>query len=288
MKKRLVNGSCIAILLLAASAAQAAGWSHTKGSYAGTVRSAQERLNQLGYYSGRVDGVVGYQTRQAISAFQLSNGFVETGTLTAETHQQIGSVYAQARDSYRDGAYTYPSNYATTYNGRPYHNGYVDPAAMYHGRASYYQQAAWAPAPAWNRAQVQALSVRYGQMAVVQDANNYSVTLNGQPVLNAANQPAALRVSQTYRLGGEDAVIFSAYDGAGGCGYKNYLLTVKDDGTYTPAQQIGNCSSNYQARVDGNMLYITFANPDGTYDNRDIWRYTNNTVGRVYDTMARL
>ena len=48
----------------------------SKGS---EVRRLQERLKELGYLSGSVDGVYGYQTRNAVISFQRHNGLTPDG-----------------------------------------------------------------------------------------------------------------------------------------------------------------------------------------------------------------
>ena len=45
-----------------------------------TVRAIQQRLNELGYDAGTVDGLFGPQTRSAIIAFQKEHGLEATGT----------------------------------------------------------------------------------------------------------------------------------------------------------------------------------------------------------------
>ncbi len=276
MKRAFLNGCSVLVMVMGlATAAQAAGST-------GIVRSAQERLNQLGYYTGGVDGVVGEQTRHAILDFQRRNGLAQTGSLTPETYGLLGGQY--------DGRYSANYSYHYDDNRARYHADYKRPYYYYgdrYARADY-----WIPGTAWNGINAQALPVRYGQLVISQDrtggTNNYAVMLNGQPVLYANNQPGALRVSKTYQLGGEDAVIFTAYDGTGGCSYRNYLVSVKGDGSTSPAQAIGNCTGNYEARVDGNMLYVSFDNGGSVYGRSDVWRYSNSTVGRINETLARL
>lgn len=49
------------------------------------VQDAQVVLFVFGYYSGLIDGVVGPDTRDAISKFQIDNGIAANGALTPET-----------------------------------------------------------------------------------------------------------------------------------------------------------------------------------------------------------
>jgi hypothetical protein len=49
-----------------------------------TIRSVQRRLNQLGYRAGPEDGIMGPQTRRAVSAYQTRMGMQPDGTLTPD------------------------------------------------------------------------------------------------------------------------------------------------------------------------------------------------------------
>jgi hypothetical protein len=59
--------------------------------YAGsTVAAVQQRLGQLGYYRGGVDGVIGPRTRSAIAAFESRNGLVVDGTISRPLLNRLG------------------------------------------------------------------------------------------------------------------------------------------------------------------------------------------------------
>jgi hypothetical protein len=53
------------------------------------IRQAQEALKNQGHDPGPIDGVMGPQTRQALRAFQSSNGLKQTGMLDSETKQKL-------------------------------------------------------------------------------------------------------------------------------------------------------------------------------------------------------
>ncbi len=55
-----------------------------------TVEATQERLAQLGYYKGQVDGVFGPTTRDAVANYQVANQLNVTGSLSPETMQSLG------------------------------------------------------------------------------------------------------------------------------------------------------------------------------------------------------
>ena len=55
-----------------------------------TVEAIQERLAQLGYYKGPVDGVFGPTTRDAVANYQVANQLNVTGSLSPDTMQSLG------------------------------------------------------------------------------------------------------------------------------------------------------------------------------------------------------
>jgi Putative peptidoglycan binding domain len=63
------------------------------------IRQAQEALKNQGHDPGPIDGVMGPQTRQALRAFQSSNGLKQTGMLDAETKQKLNIEDSSTRGS---------------------------------------------------------------------------------------------------------------------------------------------------------------------------------------------
>src|SRR5262252_922118 len=60
------------------------------GYNASLVAAVQQRLGQLGYYHGTVDGVIGPQTRGAIAAFESRNGLSVDGTISRPLLNTLG------------------------------------------------------------------------------------------------------------------------------------------------------------------------------------------------------
>jgi peptidoglycan hydrolase-like protein with peptidoglycan-binding domain len=243
--KTLLRTTALATLVLTLSfgAANAADSS--------AVRLSQTRLANLGYDVGPRDGVIGAQTANAIADFQAHAGLPATGALDSDTYRILKDTNAVAwRGAYRGNWAGY------AYNG--YHYGY-------------------APVQT-NR--ISAVPVRFGNLAVNESRigamGNYTVTLNGAPVLVANNQPAPIRISNTYRMPGEDVVIFTSYDGTGGCSYKNYMMSVRSDGTHSTPTAVGDCSGNYRAAIEGNGLLVNYT-PVG-YNTWNTVRYANGTL----------
>ncbi len=54
-----------------------------------TVFEMQERLNELGYKLGSVDGVAGPRTVEALKKFQSDNKLSPTGTIDADTIRKL-------------------------------------------------------------------------------------------------------------------------------------------------------------------------------------------------------
>ena len=62
----------------------------TYGYNASRVAAVQQRLGQLRYYHGVVDGVIGPQTRGAIAAFESRNGLAVDGTISRPLLDSLG------------------------------------------------------------------------------------------------------------------------------------------------------------------------------------------------------
>ena len=54
------------------------------------VRQAQKKLNDLGYQSGQVDGVLGPRTQAALRDFQQAKNIAVTGRLDEKTTNALG------------------------------------------------------------------------------------------------------------------------------------------------------------------------------------------------------
>jgi len=54
------------------------------------VAAVQQRLAELGYYHGVIDGVVGPQTRTAINAYKANHGLVVDGTISRPLLDRMG------------------------------------------------------------------------------------------------------------------------------------------------------------------------------------------------------
>ena len=72
------------------SASSQAGAAQHSSASGGTVQSAQQALQQGGFYKGSVDGKMGPHTRQAIKSFQQSKGLHATGHLNQKTLTALG------------------------------------------------------------------------------------------------------------------------------------------------------------------------------------------------------
>ena len=55
-----------------------------------TFKKAQKKLRKAGHYDGKVDGVSGPETAEAVREFQRSKGLPETGQLDARTLDALG------------------------------------------------------------------------------------------------------------------------------------------------------------------------------------------------------
>ncbi|MBI3615123.1 MAG: peptidoglycan-binding protein [Candidatus Omnitrophica bacterium] len=60
-----------------------------KGSAALSARQVQLALKNAGFYSGQIDGRLGRKTKQAVKAFQRSNGLTPDGKIGARTSMAL-------------------------------------------------------------------------------------------------------------------------------------------------------------------------------------------------------
>ena len=94
-----------------------------EGSNGGAVRSLQENLRSLGYYSGSIDGDYGSGTTAAVTAFQQANGLTADGVAGKRT---INAIYAAVNggssggSSSGSGSASSPSNYGKTASSNGY------------------------------------------------------------------------------------------------------------------------------------------------------------------------
>ncbi len=62
-------------------------------------KQIQQKLKDLGYYTGSVDGIYGNQTRKAVIAFQKANGLVADGIVGQKTIQALGLNFSTTSSS---------------------------------------------------------------------------------------------------------------------------------------------------------------------------------------------
>ena len=65
------------------------------GSKGQEVKDLQTRLSALGFYSGEIDGEFGPGTKEAVTAFQKTNGLEADGIVGEETRELLFSVNAK-------------------------------------------------------------------------------------------------------------------------------------------------------------------------------------------------
>jgi hypothetical protein len=57
-----------------------------------SVRDAQIALQNAGFDPGRIDGMMGAKTQEALREFQASKGLPQTGTLDAATQRELKAI----------------------------------------------------------------------------------------------------------------------------------------------------------------------------------------------------
>jgi len=114
------------------------GHHHMAASHA--VREAQQKLKDDGEYNGKIDGLAGPQTHQALMAFQQKNNLKQTGHLDRETREKLGLIGASSGSSM-------PSENGNAANGGSATGG---PTASSHGGSSTPSGNAGTMSPAGN------------------------------------------------------------------------------------------------------------------------------------------
>ena len=89
MKKLL---ALLLALVLAGSFLIAAAETVTLGSTGETVRAVQTQLRALGYYKGRVDGIYGALTQDAVTRYQKAAGLYADGIAGPRTQTALGII----------------------------------------------------------------------------------------------------------------------------------------------------------------------------------------------------
>lgn len=98
--RRLILATASVIALGAgltlAGAAPANAWTHHSAMHGrmthvsrAEIRDIQQKLQADNLYSGKIDGVMGSQTRQALAAFQKQNGLRVTANLDRQTRDSL-------------------------------------------------------------------------------------------------------------------------------------------------------------------------------------------------------
>lgn len=78
-----------------------------QGSKGQEVRTIQQKLKNWGYYTGKVDGVYGTQTRSAVIRFQKKNGLTADGIVGNQTLKALGmSASSSSTNNNTSSTYT--------------------------------------------------------------------------------------------------------------------------------------------------------------------------------------
>ena len=63
---------------------------YQQGSTGSTVKTIQQKLKNWGYYKGKVDGIFGAKTKEAVKYFQRKNGLTADGIVGTKTLKALG------------------------------------------------------------------------------------------------------------------------------------------------------------------------------------------------------
>ncbi len=238
------------------------------------VRTAQTDLSNLGYYKGKIDGLMGPMTRMAIRNFQREHRMKVDGVLTVATYNAI--VVADSKKAMAAlpaGGETTTLTPATPpapdfYATHPDFYGYYD---------QQYENAGLLGFP-------QNVTSRFAKIELSENMSGamkrYDVSVNGEAILKTGDQPSIIGISNTYSIGFEDLIILTSYDDSNPvCVYAHHLLVLHDGGNHM--LDIQNCTRGYQAKVEGDSLFITFPEVDDKRDVGATWRYEKGDLQRL-------
>jgi peptidoglycan hydrolase-like protein with peptidoglycan-binding domain len=71
---------------------------------AAQVKQAQNALKQQGLYDGEIDGILGPQTKTALTQFQKKEGLQQSAELDPQTYSRLMSMAGQSGSSMKPGA----------------------------------------------------------------------------------------------------------------------------------------------------------------------------------------
>jgi hypothetical protein len=240
------------------------------------VRASQQRLDQLGYYGGRTDGIMTAATQKAILEFQSVNGLILTGELNEPTYRLLFTEPSNMVSNLMSVQTAMPVAYAAP-------AATLAPTMIASNGAMLATPVAAAPLAlaGYQAIGLNAVPSRFANLDLGESFDgmnyHYNVAMNGISVLQANFQPGKLRVSGSYSLGDEDAMIFTIYGNEAGCTTRHFLLSVRLDGSFTGPYEIGRCSAAYDATVKHGALFVNFV--DNQFSNwKNTWRYEDGQI----------
>ena len=121
-KKRTAVSTALimAIFVTAILLAQSVGAvAYRKGSSGNTVVQIQQKLSELGYYSGSVDGIYGSMTEKAVRSFQNARGLTADGIAGNNTLKALG-IKVQDSSSYTNDVNLLARLISAEARGEPY------------------------------------------------------------------------------------------------------------------------------------------------------------------------
>lgn len=209
------NKLVFAAVLLAAVSAQAT-------SAKSDISRAQRQMNTLSYYSGSVDGVLGYKTRLALMSYQHANAIAETGQYDAQTEALLSEHYRL----HTTGGHIWQQL----------------GAAPTRAEAEYISTPEAPELLAVEGKRL--LPARNGRLELLTSRSagglSQALVLNGNIMLQADRQPVPILVLPITREGEVDTVTVAAQDGIAGC-VVHYRMSVMPNGQATPVERRSGC-----------------------------------------------
>ncbi len=193
------------------------------------TRDVQEKLVLLGYEPGKIDGVFGRNTRRAVRAFQKDAQIRTDGVVGPQTLTALEEFVARGGPLSRSPA---ANNQLDIYED-------VLTDRLSSGTVT--------------------LPSRFAKVEVSRaGAGRYSIAINGQVVSTSPGGNGLPRISRTFQMPGEDAIVFAAASGNAACRLEHTVIVVRNDGSFLPPTPIGNCKEVLNGRVQDDELVLSF------------------------------
>lgn len=213
-----------------------------------STRDLQEKLTLLGYDPGAIDGAMGPKTRAAIKNFQRDSGLSADGVVGSRTRVAMEAALEQGRN--RPQAANHQLDIYEDILTERLSSGKV------------------------------ALQSRFATVELIKaGAGRYKISVNGNVVATSPGGNGLPRISHTFELPGEDAIVLASTSSNRKCRLEHSVFVIRADGTFMAPAPIGNCKEVLNGRVQDDRLVLSFPPKDvPSWRLEETWIYQTGQV----------